>query len=180
MIVTVSGPAGSGKTTLARLISERLGYVLITTGGIFREMASAKGLTVLQLNLLAEMDDGIDRELDRSVVEKAKLSGNCIVEGRLSCHMLVREGIKPFSVYLGAPAGVRTTRIALRDGRDAASAARETSAREESERRRYMRFYGIDTEDLTCYTMILDSAASPPEELADAVMKRLAGGTGNA
>ncbi len=176
LIITISGPAGSGKTTLAKLLSAKLGYMLITTGGIFRDMASEKGLTVLQFNLMAEKAEDIDRELDRKVVEKAKRSGNCIVEGRLSCHMLMRAGVRPFSVCVDAPADIRIRRVAEREGRDITSVADETSGREESERRRYMKFYGIDIDDRSCYSLILDSAASSPEELADAVIKKLNGG----
>lgn len=176
LIITVSGPAGSGKTTLARILSERIGCSLIATGALFREMAAEKGLDVLQFNLLAEKDDGIDKELDRKVVDAAVKNGDCIVEGRLSCHMLIRAGIKPFSVYLEAPAEVRVERVAGREGRDVALAVKETVGREESERRRYMKVYGIDINDKSCYELVLDSSSSDPETLADAVMSRLSGG----
>ncbi len=175
MIITISGPAGSGKSTLAGILAERLGCTLIKTGEIFRAMAAERGLSVMQFNLLAEDNASIDRELDRRVVESVKGSKDCIVEGRLSCHMLTRAGEHPFSVYLDAPSDIRAGRVAEREGRDMAAAAGENSRREESEKRRYMDIYGIDLDDVSCYTLTLDSTSSSPDELADAVLRRLRG-----
>lgn len=38
-IITIDGPAGAGKSTMARLLARRLGYHLIDTGGMYRALA---------------------------------------------------------------------------------------------------------------------------------------------
>jgi cytidylate kinase len=38
-VVAIDGPAGAGKSTAARLLAERLGYVLIDTGALYRAVA---------------------------------------------------------------------------------------------------------------------------------------------
>ncbi|HTV23810.1 MAG TPA: (d)CMP kinase [Polyangiaceae bacterium] len=40
-IVAIDGPAGSGKTTVSRLVAERLGYVVLDTGALYRTVALA-------------------------------------------------------------------------------------------------------------------------------------------
>ncbi|HEX6273294.1 MAG TPA: (d)CMP kinase [Polyangiaceae bacterium] len=40
-IVAIDGPAGAGKSTVARRVSERLGYVLVDTGSLYRTIALA-------------------------------------------------------------------------------------------------------------------------------------------
>jgi len=62
-VVTIDGPAGSGKSTTARLVARRLGYVYLDTGAMYRAMA----LKALELGLdldnaegLGEMADGTD------------------------------------------------------------------------------------------------------------------------
>lgn len=44
MIVTIDGPAGSGKSTTARLVAQRLGWLYLDTGAMYRALA----LKVLQ------------------------------------------------------------------------------------------------------------------------------------
>jgi len=39
--VAIDGPAGAGKSTVSRLVAERLGYVLVDTGAIYRCVALA-------------------------------------------------------------------------------------------------------------------------------------------
>jgi CMP/dCMP kinase len=49
LIVAIDGPAGSGKSTTARLVAQRLGYLYIDTGAMYRAVALAflrSGLTV--------------------------------------------------------------------------------------------------------------------------------------
>lgn len=36
MIVAIDGPAGAGKSTVARLVAEKLGYIYINTGAMYR------------------------------------------------------------------------------------------------------------------------------------------------
>ena len=41
MIVTIDGPAGSGKSTAARALAERLGFRFLDTGAMYRAVALA-------------------------------------------------------------------------------------------------------------------------------------------
>lgn len=50
VIVAIDGPAGSGKSTTAKLLAKRLGYIYIDTGAMYRAIT----LYSLRNNLLSE------------------------------------------------------------------------------------------------------------------------------
>lgn len=153
MLLTISGPSGSGKTTVASGLSQRLGFVHISAGEVFRELARQRDLSLEQLSKLAETDPEIDKMVDRRQVELAKSHENVVVDGRLSGWVLKGD----IAVWLKAPLGVRGDRIARREGKERATALHETRTRDSSEAARYLTFYNIDTTNLDVYDLIIDT-----------------------
>ena len=45
IVITIDGPAGAGKTTISKLLSERLGYRYVDTGALYRGIAYEVFLT---------------------------------------------------------------------------------------------------------------------------------------
>lgn len=39
LLITIDGPAGAGKTTVSRILAERLGYMYVDTGALYRGVA---------------------------------------------------------------------------------------------------------------------------------------------
>lgn len=50
MIVTIDGPAGTGKSTVARTLAERLGFEFLNTGAMYRAVAYACLTNKIDLN----------------------------------------------------------------------------------------------------------------------------------
>ncbi|MDP5273778.1 (d)CMP kinase [Chengkuizengella axinellae] len=64
--VAIDGPAGAGKSTIARLVSNELGYVYIDTGAMYRAVtltAMNNGILPDQENDIVELTRGLDIEL---------------------------------------------------------------------------------------------------------------------
>lgn len=156
MLVTISGPPGGGKSTVAAALAEILEHEHVSGGDIFRATASERGLSLAEFNAMAEEDPTIDRELDRRIRERAREADNLVLESRLSGWMA--GDYADLKVWLNAPMDVRATRIADREDISVDAARRQTQEREQSEQERYAEYYGIDYEDLSIYDLGVNTA----------------------
>lgn len=60
-IITIDGPAGAGKSTVAKRLAAKLGYVYVDTGALYRGVA----YEILQQNVNWENDAELDRFLKK-------------------------------------------------------------------------------------------------------------------
>lgn len=165
MIITISGQIGSGKSTLAKEIARRFNLRHISAGEIMRTMAAEKGLSLIEFSKFAELNSSVDKEIDERQMSLAK-EGNCVVDGRISMHFLDSQ----LKIFLITPLEIRAKRVMERDKISTVEKAiKQIKAREESERRRYKKIYGIDFDDYDDYDVVINSARFTKEKLADIV-----------
>jgi cytidylate kinase len=156
MLLTVSGPAGSGKSTTAAGLAETLDLEHVSGGDIFRDLAAERGYTPVEFNELAEEDERIDRDLDRRLYRIARDRDGLVLESRLAGWLA--GDYADFRIWLDAPLGVRAARIADREGKAVDRAREETRRRERSERKRYADYYDVHIDDLSIYDLVVNTA----------------------
>ena len=169
MIITIGGLAGTGTTTAAKLLSEKLDIPFVSTGSIFRQMAKEKGMSILEFSELAENDTTIDIEIDKRQAELAKSSSNLIIEGRLSAYFIDAD----LKLWLNAPLNIRAERIADRESKNVDLAMREIKIREESEALRYQDIHEIDINNMDIYDLIVNSGTFKPEAIINIILTTL-------
>ena len=79
MIVAIDGPAGSGKSTVARSVSQQTGFFYLNSGHFYR------AVTWLALR------SGVQEADERTIVEAARRSGITVEKGRLHIDGVDRE-----------------------------------------------------------------------------------------
>lgn len=172
MRIAISGKAGSGKSTVAKLLSEKLKLKHYSIGDLMRTMAIDKGLTLIKINKLAEKDASIDFELDNKLKELGKRKDNFVVDGRLTAFFIPHADLR---VFLEANDKIRAQRI-LKDKRqqEKSKSLTETTSnikkREASEMKRYKEYYGIDYSDKKLYNYIIDTTKLKPDEVVDKII----------
>ncbi|MDD9369693.1 MAG: AAA family ATPase [Acidimicrobiales bacterium] len=169
MLITVSGPPGSGTTTTAQHVAARLEVELVPGGEVFRAMAAERQLTLPQFGRYATDNPAVDAELDRRLADRAR-QGNVLIESRLAGWIARNEGLDAVTVFIDCSPDERARRVALREGIDVEQALADNTERQQVERARYSALYGIDIEDLSIYDLVLDSGALAPAELAELVV----------
>lgn len=129
-IIAIDGPAGSGKTTTARLLAERLGFTYIDTGAMYRALTLAALEQGVPMN-----DEALASLLERSNIElrstpegqRTFLDGHDVTErirmpdvtthvSQVSSFPSVRAAMVRIQQQLGARGGV------VMDGRDIGTA----------------------------------------------------------
>jgi len=171
MRIAISGPPGSGKTTICMLVANRMDHDFVLVGQIFRQMALERKVDLGAFGRLAEEDETIDGELDERMIALAKANENIVVEGRLSGPLLKLRKILVYAVFVTASERVRAERIARREGRNADDVLREMRSRERSEKKRYLAYYGIDPYDRSIYDLWIDSSNLPADKIAEMIVE---------
>ena len=171
MRITISGKAGSGKSTVAKLLSKKLNLRHYSIGDLMRVMATERGISLLELNKLAEKDKSIDFELDNRLKELGKKKDNFVVDGRLTAFFIPNAEIK---VFLDADDEVRAERI-LKDKRqhekskNLKDAINNIKKREESEKKRYQKYYGVDYLNKKLYNYVIDTTKLNPNQVVERI-----------
>jgi cytidylate kinase len=178
MILTISGAAGSGKSTIAKKIAEELNWPRYYIGGIRRQKAKEKGMTLAEYNKLGETDNSTDFEVDEYQKKLGEKKDNFIIEGRTSWYFIPNS----FKIYLDVDDEEGAKRIfsdlkkndkrneakALNNYKDVLKSMRE---RKKSDIKRYKKYYNIDVYGSSNYDYTLDTTNLSIKEVFSAVNK---------
>ncbi len=177
MIISLSGALGSGKSTIAQMLAEKLGWPRYYMGGLRREAAKKMGLTLEEYNKLGENDPTTDLEVDEKLQKRlAEAVPDFIIEGRTAWYFLPQS----LKIYLDVDKEEGAKRIFSNlqqkndrneaKGLDSWQAVLKSNLkRVESDRARYGKYYGIDVYDTNHYDFCFDTTGVPLEKVFEAV-----------
>jgi len=172
MIITISGTAGSGKSTAAKLLAKKLGFKHYSNGDFMRDMAEERKISLIELGKIAETDRSIDEELDRRQIELGRNEDDFIIDSRLGFHFIPNS----VKVYLDADFEERAKRTLADNIRKEHHVNLETTKksiriREASEKKRYKEYYNLDPSDKNHYDLVVDTTSITPEEAVEKILE---------
>lgn len=172
MIISIGGVQGSGKSTVAQQLSDALGWPRYYMGGLRREAARKRGLTLAEYNELGETDPSTDLEVDRYQEELGKTQDNFVIEGRTSWHFIPQS----LKIYLDVNERIGAERIFKElqvqnnrnEGNNLDSLDKVLTSfrnRSISDKLRYQKYFGIDVYDKNNYDFCLDTTNLSQDEV---------------
>lgn len=164
MIISLSGALGSGKSTIAQMLADKLGWPRYYIGGLRREKARERGLTLAEYNKLGEMNPKTDQEVDDYQTELGRKEDKFIIEGRTSWHFIPQS----FKIYLdvGAEEGAKRIYKSLQTKNNRnedknldnwQAVLKSNQNRINSDQQRYRNYYNIDVYNPKNYDFYLNT-----------------------
>jgi len=175
MIITICGQAGSGKSTVGRILAKKLGYRYYSIGSLRGKMAKERGMDINELNKLGESEDFTDKEVDAWQSELGKKEDGFVMVGRTSFHFIPDS----FKVRLKVDPSVGAERVFADIGNrsdESYSSLEETekalSSRDSCDRRRYRKWYGLDIND-SKFDLVIDTTDVSAKDAVEQIIKSL-------
>ncbi len=170
LVIALAGLHGTGKSSQAKRLAKEFNLEYVSIGMIFRELARNKNMDLKTFSEYSETHPEIDEELDELIVQKAK-KGNVIIDSQLAAWKSKNHA--DMKILLTAPLKIRVQRIADRDQTTYEEALSETLKREDSEKKRYLKLYGIDIDNKKIYDLILNTESLSIDEVYLKLKKEL-------
>lgn len=174
MIITIGGNLGAGKTTLAAKLSEALHYEELYVGGIFRQMAAEKNLTIEQFYAELKSDPAVEQAVDKRQATLMRERDNVVVQGRVAWYFAKSSPFGVLNVLLTVDPAVGARRSGERKeniGKTTDEMVIVTAEREKVERERYAMLYGIkDHLDPAHYDLVLDTTSLTIDQVFEKVL----------
>lgn len=170
--VTISGTPGSGKSTVAELLKEKLNLPYVYSGLLFRKQAEKQKMSLAEFGRFCEQNDEVDRQLDEEQV-KILEKGNVILEGRLAGWLAHLNNIPAVKIMLDAAIDIRAQRIKKREQGSLVQQKNDMIQREKSEQFRYKKYYDIDLKDTSIYDLVINTSDKSPQEIVDLILSHI-------
>jgi predicted cytidylate kinase len=157
------------------MLARRLHLTHISAGDFMRELASQRGITLLELSRLAESDESIDREIDERSAHHASEGDGFVLDARIGWHFVPHS----FKVFLDVRPEVAASRVfGARRGTEPENVDLEATQesirrRTDSERQRYLDYYGLDYLDPAHYDLVIDTSELTPDQVVDMIVSGL-------
>lgn len=173
-IISLAGDLGSGKSTVASLICEKLSFPIHRNGDYFRKLGMEMGLSVTEFNEYVKAHPEIDNEIEKSARKAADENEELVIDARLGWYAVPES----FKVYLTVDIN-EAARRAFNDPNRKKSENFETLEEQKKdlekrfklENERYFNLYGVHKEDKKNYDFVLDTTNLTREEVVKSVIE---------
>ncbi len=178
IIISFNGDEGAGKSTVAKMVAEKMSIPRFYMGQIFRDAAKKKGLPLVVFLEGLEKNPEWEKEIDDHVINLPEKEDSFVIESRTAWHF-IPQSIK---IYLEVDAREGARRIfehlksknQRNEGADLDSIEKTMASlerRRKDDDKRYMSLYGIDIRNKDNYDLIINTTGIGIEKVYDEIIR---------
>ncbi|WP_161597601.1 (d)CMP kinase [Fluviispira multicolorata] len=167
MRIAISGHSGCGNTTATTNVGKALQLKIVNY--TFRDLARDLSLNFEDIHKEASTNLIYDYLTDLTLIRNAISNENIVVGTRLAAWLMDAE----LRIWLHAPLEIRATRINRRESEKESSYEQvlyKTLKRDEQNRKRYLRLYGLDIDDHSDFDVTINTEKLTADQVSSLIV----------
>jgi predicted cytidylate kinase len=165
--ITLSGFAGTGKSTIGMVFSDKYGYEFISVGNFSRDFAQKEyGMTINQFQEKCKNEPELDSLIDERFSKECNSKSTIVVDYRLGFKFINDA----FHVLLVASDEVAASRISKANRKNEDTDLKSIKERNAIMKQRFIDAYGVDFTDIQNYHIVINTDNLTPEEIAEFII----------
>lgn len=165
--ITLSGFAGTGKSTVGKMIQEQLNFQFISIGDYSRKYALEEyGMTINEFQEKCKTEPELDNKIDDKFKIECNSKENLVIDYRLGFHFIENA----FHVLLKASNENTSKRIRLANRNNETTSEEAIKSRNQNMRDRFKENYGVDFTNEKNYDLVITTDNLKANEVADLII----------
>ncbi|MFH1501160.1 MAG: (d)CMP kinase [archaeon] len=178
MKITITGKHGAGKTSVAKILAEKLNLKFYHTGQMMRDIAKERKISLLEICELAKTDISIDKEIDEKVISIGEKEDDFIFDSKIA-FQFIPDSIK---IFLDIDSEIAAQRIFAHKREDEKENKSLELTQKNIKKRlelegRWKKIYNVDYHDKNNYDIIINTSNLTIGETAEKILKKLENAT---
>lgn len=166
--ITLSGFAGAGKSSVGKIIQEKLNFEFISVGNYARQFARKQyGITINEFQEKCTEEPELDNLIDKKFKMICNNKANIVIDYRLG-FLFIKNA---FHVLLKVSEENASTRISLDNRNDETISVRAIKQRNQDMRERFQKIYEVDFTNEKNYDLVIDTDSLTPNEVANLIIE---------
>jgi len=160
--ITISGYAGTGKSTVGKMLAKKLGYRFLSVGNFAREFAENEfGISINEFQAKCEKEPRLDDFVNLKFRDLCNGNESVVADFRLGFHFVENA----VNILFVLPEEEAFKRLVGAGRRMEQTDFESVKIRNKNMRRRFMEKYGVDFADANNYDLVIDTSRKTPDEV---------------
>jgi cytidylate kinase len=167
MRVAISGHSGCGNTTATNNVGKALNLKIVNY--TFRDLARDLNVNFEQIHKEASTNLIYDYLTDLTLIRNSLMNKDIVIGTRLAAWLMDAE----LRIWLHAPLEARASRISKRESEKSSNYEQilyKTLKRDEQNRKRYLRLYGLDIDDHSDFDITINTEKLTADQVSSLIV----------